>query len=474
MHLTFAWAAILPLFSSVLVAALPEPAVEALGRSWVSDDIITRDIAVIGGGASGTYAAIRLGELNKTVMLIERKDRLGGHTETYTDPATGINIELGVLEWHNTSIVRDFFARFNVSLTLLSDGGSAGNVPTPIDFTTGKVVTNYIPQDPTAALAVYGAQVARYPYIETGFDLPDPVPSDLLLPFGQFITKYNISAAADLIFNFNQGAGDYLATPTLYIMKLLCLSVLEGLVTGFLTTAAHDNSLLYERAQAFLLAANSVSLSSYIIAADRDTTGVKIALLTPTGPKLILAKKVLITMPPSLQNLAPFFLDSTEEGIFSKFSSSGYYTGLINNTGIPVTFDIQNLGANTPFNIPQLPGLYSIDNTPVPGLQQFLFGSPTLLSDDAVKSDIIASVKKLKTAGTFNTTTPEFVAFSSHSPFLMSVTSDEIANGFYRKLYGLQGYRSTFYSGAAFHTHDSSLLWEFTEALLPNITASLG
>jgi hypothetical protein len=43
------------------------------------------------------------------------------------------------------------------------------------------------------------------------------------------------------------------------------------------------------------------------------------------------------------------------------------------------------------------------------------------------------------------------------------VPKADIANGFYRDLYALQGRRHTFYNGAAFQTHDSSLLWQFTE-----------
>src|SRR5579859_4550674 len=150
--------------------------------------------------------------------------------------------------------------------------------------------------------------------------------------------------------------------------------------------------------------------------------------------------------------MAPFALDNKERWIFGQFSASGYYTGLLRNTGIPDTLDFQNIGADTPFHIPALPGLYSLDPTAVPGLHQFLYGSPTVLTDAAVKQDILASVAKLKTAGTFNTTTPEFVYFSSHSPFLMTVPADAIKNGFYKDLYGLQGYRRTFYTGAAFHT----------------------
>ena len=47
-----------------------------------------------------------------------------------------------------------------------------------------------------------------------------------------------------------------------------------------------------------------------------------------------------------------------------------------------------------------------------------------------------------------------------------------IKAGFYCKLWAREGRNRTFCTGVAFHTHDSSLLWQFTEALLPRITAS--
>lgn len=38
---------------------------------------IHRDVAIIGGGASGTYAAIRLKEdYNKTIIIVEKQSRL--------------------------------------------------------------------------------------------------------------------------------------------------------------------------------------------------------------------------------------------------------------------------------------------------------------------------------------------------------------------------------------------------------------
>ena len=55
-----------------------------LAPSWwasaapTSEDTLERDVCVIGGGASGTYAAIRLQQMGLKVALVERKHRLGG------------------------------------------------------------------------------------------------------------------------------------------------------------------------------------------------------------------------------------------------------------------------------------------------------------------------------------------------------------------------------------------------------------
>src|ERR1700687_3485477 len=84
-------------------------------------DTITRDICIIGGGAAGTYAAIRLGDMNQSVIVVEHTDRLGGNTQTFTDPVTQTKAEIGVQVWHNLDIVKNFFARFNVPLTLASE-----------------------------------------------------------------------------------------------------------------------------------------------------------------------------------------------------------------------------------------------------------------------------------------------------------------------------------------------------------------
>jgi heterodisulfide reductase subunit A-like polyferredoxin len=40
-------------------------------------DVIHKDVVIIGGGASGTYAAVRLREdFNKSIVVVEREDHL--------------------------------------------------------------------------------------------------------------------------------------------------------------------------------------------------------------------------------------------------------------------------------------------------------------------------------------------------------------------------------------------------------------
>ena len=44
---------------------------------FAPEDVITKDVAIVGGGGSGTYAAVRLREdLNQSIVLVEAQDHL--------------------------------------------------------------------------------------------------------------------------------------------------------------------------------------------------------------------------------------------------------------------------------------------------------------------------------------------------------------------------------------------------------------
>jgi hypothetical protein len=263
--------------------------------------------------------------------------------------------------------------------------------------------------------------------------------------------------------------GNILKLPTIYVMKYLNMQVLNGLSTGLLTTTNHDNSALYDAAAAELGA--DALVNSHVVATDRDFEGaVSVVVSTPHGQRLIRARKLVVAIPPKLHNLAGLDLDETERHLFGKFKNTSYWTALLNNTGIPDGLQILNQGSDTLYNLPVLPRSYLFQPTTLPGIFNAFFGSATRLSDAEVKQQIVDEVLRLRNDG-LPTTTPDFVAFERHSPFELRVDAEEIRDGFYKRLNGLQGHSKTWWTGATWQAHDSSQIWSFTEGLLRAIAA---
>src|SRR5580692_4352500 len=67
--------------------------------AWASAPTrIVRDVCVIGGGSAGTYTAVQLRNLGKSVAVLEKQDRLGGHAQTVFVGGVPINIGVEVFE----------------------------------------------------------------------------------------------------------------------------------------------------------------------------------------------------------------------------------------------------------------------------------------------------------------------------------------------------------------------------------------
>ena len=436
-----------------------------------SDRIISRDVCVIGGGSAGTYAAVRLQQMGKSIVVVEKQGELGGHTNTYEDPETGQTYDYGVQIFTNRSVVRDYFDLLDVPLEGV-DVTSAG-ISNPIDFSTGERV-EVEAEDPTAGLQRYIEQLARYPFIAVGFDLPEEIPEDLLLPFGEFATKYDLGAAAvQIIVQVVQGVGKPLDLLTIYVMKYFNLEVAQGAATGFVRSANSNNSALYANARARFGA--DVLLDSQVIATRRSRGGADrgfnfVVVRTPSGIRLIKARKLVVAFPQKIEHFRGFDLDRRERDVFSKFESSVYYTTLLENTNLPEGTVLIATGADEQFNVPVIPGPNSVSPTGITGLFNLFYTSERPLPIDEVKETISEDILRLQNAG-FDTTRPDFVEFEAHSPFQLVVSAEEIRNGFYGRFNGLQGYRDTFYTGAALSAHSSGVIWEFTEALLQEIAA---
>ena len=229
-----------------LLAALSESVRTTRTDKYTKDDIIVRDVCVVGGGSGGTYAATRLRQLGQSVIVIEKEALMGGNTNTYVVPSSGLTIDYGVVVFHNISVVRDYFAHYNIALAPAVF--AASNSTNYVDFRTGNGVDGYVPPDPTAALGAWVDQLIKYPFLATGINLPEPVPADLLLPFRDFVQKYDLGAMVQIISTLGQGYADLIDQPTLYAMKLLGLNLVETLQTGYIATATHDNHAIYDAA----------------------------------------------------------------------------------------------------------------------------------------------------------------------------------------------------------------------------------
>ncbi|KAL4985084.1 hypothetical protein BDW68DRAFT_5368 [Aspergillus falconensis] len=448
-----------------LASALPNPGNGKGNLPTGDDDTITRDFAIIGGGASGTFAAVRLREQGKSVVLIERDGHLGGHTHTYYD-SHGTPIDYGVWVYSNNTVSRSFFAHFDIPLTteVFSRDPQATR---RLDFRTGQPI-GPPPGDAAEAMTRYTQILLQYPYLMDGWDLPYPVPEDLLLPFEDFIARHDLQAAVETLASYVQGFGNILTLPAAYVMKYFHLGVVQGAQTGFLRPASQDNSDLYRAAEEEL--GDDLLLSSTVAHMQRsaeDSGPQHIVVHSPSGHQRIQADKIIVAIPPLLEQLANFDLDERESDVFGRFENNSFYPAILHISGLLGNgTQYLNKAPETPYNIAPVPSTYVFTPTANPDLWTGFFGGgPVPMSTEQVRRAILDNALSLRAAG-YPISDPEIVAFRPHVPFGLYVSSGAIADGFYRDLYGLQGYRNTFYTGAAFHTPDSAELWRFTENLL--------
>jgi monoamine oxidase len=124
---------------------------------------ISRDVVVLGGGSSGTYAAIKLVARGRSVVVLDQKDRLGGHVETYID-ANGAPHNLGAIFYYNNTINNTYFSLLGVA---------AGPVALPptggvfLDLATGKTVPRF---DPVSQVDSFiPAMLAYTAYVNTTY-----------------------------------------------------------------------------------------------------------------------------------------------------------------------------------------------------------------------------------------------------------------------------------------------------------------
>lgn len=186
-------------------------------------DVVRKDVAIIGGGASGTYAAFRLREdHNASVVVVELSGRLGGHVNTYHDPVTNASIDYGVQTYTKNGVAEAFFASLGIKIGPARS--AAPSIQSYVNSADGTLLTNYEPPtEAIAALQRYLVQAKKYEkYLAPGlwnFPAPKDIPDDLLLPFEEFAKKYDLEAAVPTIQEVaNPGVGGFQGILTIHVM----------------------------------------------------------------------------------------------------------------------------------------------------------------------------------------------------------------------------------------------------------------
>ncbi|KAK8067546.1 hypothetical protein PG996_006658 [Apiospora saccharicola] len=461
---------------------------EAAAGLCAKGDNVERDVVVIGGGAAGAHAAVWLRDHGKTVALVEKQDTLGGHTSVYHDPATGTPINVGVQAWMEYKDTFDFVKRMGVS----TNGSMhfASLTSKFVDFQTGKLVNGYTaPTDDVkfAALQIYLDACEKYEdmLLPGFFKFPDPaqIPEDLLMPFGQFVDKYGIAAAVPQLWQSTvQGVGNFMDVPTMYIMQASPAPMVRALLGKGAAAVPPSGNLheLFEKVEEFL--GDDVQYSSQAVASTRtENDGVSVTIQSSVGDKAnctINAKRLLIAIEPTAANMAPFDLEDAERAVFAKLGYTTVYAGIVRHPSLKVGTSYGNtLPTAAPSN-------YTVYPLPAQvGRFDFLDMTSDMFSFTAVGKDtdtpasmralIGKTIEEMVSTGVVDAAGAkaevEFPAFADHGMMHSRVSAEELRGGFIQQQLGLQGKRSTWYTGAAFTSAFSTVLWEYNNVLLPDV-----
>ncbi|KXH61960.1 amine oxidase [Colletotrichum salicis] len=443
--------------------------------------IIERDVVILGGGASGAHAAVRLREdYNRTIVIVEKQNRIGGHVATFTDPETGNPYDFGVNSYTDYGGARDFFARFNVSV---QTPVRQALTTTYADFSTGKTINYSLPAsvDATAALKAYLEQCEKYEsYIIPSYaSFPNTtvgVPEDLTLKFSDFVEKHNLQAAVPRIFQTTGlGLGNIADQITLDVMQAFGAPITRSFLgtVGSFVPVAGRNQEIYD-AIADLLG-DDVLYSSTAIKTSRTEEGVEILVWGADNKQtLIRAKKLLISFEPTIANFNGIDISDEETAVFSRWDWTTVYVGVVSHPSLPISYSLTNNVPTNWISLPETPFVGRFDYLGDDNFRVLITGSSDYDSTQA-QALVRTSLKLLADAGTIPSLGSEELnlkAWSDHGAIHLRVSGVELATGHITEQYALQGQRSTYYTGGAWSAQFTTILWEYNnQYLLPKLLA---
>ncbi|PMD41025.1 amino oxidase [Hyaloscypha variabilis F] len=426
---------------------------------------IYKDVVILGGGASGAHAAVRLREdYNKNIIIIEKQDNLGGHVETYIDPVTGNPYDYGVNSYAEYGNESAFFARFN--LTLVNPTSIKLNT-TNIDFVSGKPLVRYqapASADVTAALERYLNLTEKYEnmLLPSYANFPTEVPDELLTKFSDIVEKYELHACLPLLYQVTGfGLGNMGDELLLFMMQEFSAPMTRALLglKGSRVPNTHQNQDLYDRIGVLL--GNDVLYSTIIIDSNRTSDGVQLLVSNAAGENTtIIAKKLLVSFALSAENTAPLNLSPAEQEVFSTLGLAHEYCGIVTSPSLPINGSLVNIPSAA------VPADYLAFPTP-PFVVRYQFLGDTNF--------------RILLTGTENYTLP-LARQLTNNTFGALQSAGDIPQGANLTIRALEEHtttkqaiprRRTFYTGRSWTGQFTTILWEFNDQwMLPRLLAS--
>ncbi|KAK7946391.1 uncharacterized protein PG986_010712 [Apiospora aurea] len=479
-----------------IVAVIPT-SIAAASAETSSSKTIKTDVVIVGGGAGGAHAALRLKDMGKSVVLIEQDSTLGGNVDSYTPPGTDKSMDFGVFSFIDYAGATALFDRLNISTA----PPARVRAPTKYaDFTTGALIPDY------AAPASAAARAAMEKYLSIceeyedmiipgywNFPTGGAIPEDLLMRFGDFVKKHGIADAVPQIYAATGfGIGRQADELTLTVMQTFGAQMARSMLgrQGGFITASHRNQDVYD-AMAREIGEQAILYETKVMRSTR-AAGFGVVLTTEnqrTGEETtIQATKLLMAIRPvGEEAMRPFSLDARETSLFSKFDYHRVWATLVRHPSLTAgNTSVDNFpAAVAPSNYletPQVPFLdkFELQDNTAGGLESRVFRSLVIGTKDFEYADakelLQSSLDRLIEQGILPRTSAgkeaeqiEVVALSDHGPMHVRVSADELRDGFFQKLYALQGHRSTWWTGAAFASHFQTIIWELNEVLVPQM-----
>jgi hypothetical protein len=219
----------------------------------------------------------------------------------------------------------------------------------------------------------------------------------------------------------------------------------------------------------------NVLYESMILDMERSDDGVKIVVGTPTGKKLVHAKRLLVSVQPTQENLKPFDLDDRETLHFSKPKYGRSQIGLVTHSKLPIGINLRNVpsGATplTPFVDP--PFVLSFGNRPPTNIFS-VSGSGPWDTFDPVAAQALAqdALEKMAAHGIIPDLEGEklvAVAWEEHGAGGFGVSAEDMRAGWMSDMYAMQGKKSTWWTGEGVAADFSTILWAFNDDLMKRI-----